>query len=276
MAKLSHSLVALVLCLASSANAADVEVKRQGATLKLKSQYSANLALIGRESGAPAAVEGHVRVRPGTDTTLNGIDEDFVFDGITSVSVTVGGTSRVFVVALAVGGELAIKGDRAELGVLVRDTTAKKLSVEGGARESLELECLGSVIRDKLTIKGGEANDSTQVSCRVERDIEISLGEGDNAASLRVPFLGGSLKVKTGKGADVLEIQETYFDEAKPLKVDLGGGSNALEVTHAVVNGAFSYKGGSGRDELRLRGVFVGGDLSLKLGARTQSPWWTR
>lgn len=258
----------LALGFASFTSAGDVKVELKGTALQLTGDdLGARLLLTGlAEDGSHTIVPAFVRV-VGNGTTFNGLDQVLTFDGVESVSLSLGdGFNVVQLEFLVIGKGVTIKRGSGQDSLAVTSASISgNLSVNGGAG-ALDFDCTGARIGGKLSVKGSPEDDSASTSCNVNGDVQISLGDGADLVTFAGPdlALGRSVSIKTGRGPDGLSIR--LASVGKSLAVDLGDGSNGVVIGNTSVGGAFTYKSGKDADILVVESLEAGRQASFDLG----------
>jgi hypothetical protein len=268
--------VALGACLALGSaspaiagKAGDIKATQHGGTLTLKGVDALGTQFTLTSIPSPGAdpMTGIVVVHPAPGTTVNGAGVDASFHDVIQINVKLGnGSNNVTLNQIELEKGISIKGGN-HTDVIDVDESAigGTVSVNGGPG-ALHFTCHDlSHFGFDLILKGGSDQDFVTLNdCNVDRNLHVSLGDGD----LQSINITGStifkLMLKTGRDGDSVVLDHvTVTDD---YKGDLGSGQNAFDLTASLVGGKLSYVGKAGVDFMSLEQTNVLGDVTASLG----------
>jgi hypothetical protein len=262
------SLVFIGICLVTAlpAQAQNILAVQHGKTLKLTfDDFAVHATITSVQVGQTAITPGFIGVHPDDPgTTVNGVAAGALFIGVDSVIVKAGDSlNEVHFVKVGIAKNLSFTGGKGSGdSVSFGDCEIGGNASFKAGPNGISLEGAFSSVGGNFQVNGGPGDDSVAVTVDVNHLMKVSLGDGENHSMLS-GSVGGSVSLKTGKGADA----NTLFgiSAAKSVSVDSGDGENTTFIL-SVVAPKVSYKSASGNDTLTFDGCTVEGDASFSLG----------
>jgi hypothetical protein len=237
-----------VAALSAPALAGDVAAAMSGRMLTLTGDDAGDAIAIARGTRTDAYV-----VTPAAGTTLNGGAAALTFEGVRSITVSMGsGNDRVDVGAVEVRGDLRIRlGDGDDAAYLTGTVVRGRTAVRGGAGADTvradsgalfhgavrvlgesgndEVQLVGAQFRNRLRVEGGGDDDHLLVQgvvCTDQSRFEFLGGRGHDFADLSLSQFGNETFVDLGPDEDRLRLAASRFT----LDVEAFGGAGADDV----------------------------------------------
>jgi hypothetical protein len=238
----------VVAALSSSAFAGDVAAAMSGKMLTLTGDDEANQVAIAKGAKTDAYV-----VTPAAGTTVNGVAGPATFEGVRSITISMGaGNDRVDVGAAEVRGDLRIRlGDGDDVAVLSGTAVRGRAVVRGGAGADSVRADSGALFHGACRVMGEPGNDDVQlVGAQFRNRLRVEGGGDDDRLLLsgvvcrefsRFEFLGG-------RGHDNAEIVLSQFDNE--AFVDLGPDEDRLRMATSRFTLDVEAFGGLGADDV--------------------------
>ena len=264
--RLFIALIGACLVTALPAFAGNILAVQHGKTLKLTfDDFAVHATITSVPIGEIDLVTGVVVVHPEDGaTTVNGAAAEAQFEGVESLIVKAGDSlNEVSFEKVQIAKNLSFTGGKGSGDAVSFSHSAigGNVSFKGGPN-GISLEGAFSFVGGNFQLNGGPGDDEVTVTVDVSHLMKVGLGGGENHSMLG-GSVGGSLLLKTGKGADA----NTVFSlsAAKSVSVDAGDGENTTFIL-SVAAPKLSYKSANGNDTLTFDSCSVDGDASFSLG----------
>jgi hypothetical protein len=187
----------------------------------------------------------------------------------------------------AAGVTLVTNGTIAESLQVKGDTGSDSITLHGriGGKASLLLGDGANSVNSDATIGGavlvktGIGGDSVTINGGISFDpfgegvagkVSLSLGDGNNAATLGGGVFGSAVRITTGIGSDTVNVGSTGLTlVSSRLDLNLGAGTNTANVSNGWLTGGFKYSGLDGIDNVNYgSGAFnyTRGAVQISLG----------
>lgn len=119
------------------------------------------------------------------------------------------------------------------------------ISTGGGT----DLASVFGSVAEEITINTGSDVDRVRIAYSTsEGRITISAGSGENGIALHGVESNGPLTIRSGGGADQININAAYTVNGSDLVISSGGGDDAIEIQNSVVTGKLDMKTSGGND----------------------------
>ncbi|MDD4888536.1 MAG: Ig-like domain-containing protein [Phycisphaerae bacterium] len=228
--------------------------------LNIRGDAAANVIALD-QSGLTA---DQVRISGASGTTINNQADPIILSGVTGrVDIRMGaGADSVVMSNLGLPGNLSFDGQGGVNALTLNNVqVATSLTIHNGATITIANTTVG---KDLMILPPAAGVESVALqSVEVQRNTKINSGKGADILTIDDSTFHGSAKLSTGQGVDVIQIDgfgdplgpPTLFDG--PVRIGLGAGNDTLqvgvagEIGHRAVFADKAYfDGGAGRDIL--------------------------
>ena len=254
---LAAGVLVVIGAVSAPAFAGDVAAAMSGKLLTLTGDDEANAVVITKGTTTDAYT-----LTPGPGTTVNGVAGALTYEGVRSITISMGGgNDRVDVGVVDLRGDLKIRlgdGDDAAFltGTVVRGRTvvrggagADTVHLESGARfhgpvrvlgesGNDELQFFGAEFRNRLRVEGGADDDHVLVQsvvCQEFSRFEFLGGRGHDFAELVLSQFGNDAFVDLGRDEDRLRVAACRFT----LDIEAFGGIGVDDVLSLEAGNVF-------------------------------------
>ena len=213
----------------------------------------------------PGVNAGEVVITSGADaTTINGLSGPITLHGVTgNVDIRMGAGDDILTMSnLSLLGKVSINGQKGANTLTLNNVqVANNLKILSVTTATIADTTVGKDLQMNLTGPGGE--NVALRSVTVQRNTKITTGKGPDILTIDDSTFHGAARLNTGQGADIIAIEAhgdamgppTLFDG--PVSISLGAGDDTLRLgvtgqtgNRSVFADKASFNGGKGRDTL--------------------------
>lgn len=249
-------LAALAALVSPALAAGDVTAAVTGRRLTVTGDASSNSVTF-----TPGGRTDAVTVTPTGGTTLNGAGAAVTFDGVRSITVTMGaGDDRVDFTNLKLRGDARVRMEDGNDSVYFTATAIRgRVAVRGGAGTDLVRTDSSATFYGSFRAAGEKGNDELQiVNAQFRERLRIDAGDDDDRVLLQGVTCTDTARVEVhgGPGLDLAELLSSSFGH--DVFVDAGPDDDRVRLVTSRFSRNVSAFGGPGTgDALSLEGVNV-------------------